>query len=656
MSQFAGQMFAGLKAALAPTKLRYLFFCITVFGIIYFLYISNVARVLRTKSFIPGGRRSPHIRDDSERFTINTAGCSIPYLDPYDETVKQFAKFPQLDEVCPNATISYLGDNETHIWVKEENKQLYNLSDSGDTICCYQPFYRPLSVKDVTSTHNDDRVQYDNCTFFTDVIEARDEFVRVTCSSNTTEPFYTQYYLFALKKDPPASSEVKTSDPVFNVLVMGIDAVSRLNFHRTMPKTLKYLKENGAVELFGYNKVGDNTFPNLIPMLLGISEKELKTTCTPRKKSTFDNCPFVWEQYRETGYYTAFGEDTSWLGTFNYVKPGFLSGPTDYYIHTFMNEAEDNVGTVKDFNSYLCMNDKYFYRVLLDYINNLFATLNPNKFFGFFWEVSMSHDYLNYPMLIDDQYETFFKNLEEKKYLAETILLLVSDHGIRWGDIRQTKQGRLEERLPFVYVLTPSLFRTQYSEAYNHLKLNSRRLTTPYDVHATLADLSDISRIGDKNITLRKTQFYSHNRGISLFLPIPSNRTCAMADIEDHWCTCHRSVPVATDSAEAIEAAGMLTRKINSFLQNYKQCAKLKNSRVIEVNKVTGGSPDGDLKGWHEYMAIIETSPGNGVFEATLRRYSTKWTLQGSISRLNLYGEQSHCVNDAKLKLYCFCQ
>lgn len=40
-----------------------------------------------------------------------------------------------------------------------------------------------------------------------------------------------------------------------SVLLIGIDAVSRINLRRTMPQTFKYLQMNQWFELLGYNKV-----------------------------------------------------------------------------------------------------------------------------------------------------------------------------------------------------------------------------------------------------------------------------------------------------------------------------------------------------------------------------------------------------------------
>lgn len=125
-----------------------------------------------------------------------------------------------------------------------------------------------------------------------------------------------------------------------SVLVLGIDSVSRLNFYRTMPKTEKYLHETGWIGLKGYNKIGDNTFPNLMAVLTGQTSQEAYSRCKPTVVYKLDRCPFLWHNFRNVGYVTAYGEDETVLNTFNYLKVGFVEPPTDYYLRPYMLASE----------------------------------------------------------------------------------------------------------------------------------------------------------------------------------------------------------------------------------------------------------------------------------------------------------------------------
>ena len=66
----------------------------------------------------------------------------------------------------------------------------------------------------------------------------------------------------------------------------------------------------------------------------------------------------------------------------------------------------------------------------------------------------------------------------------------------------------------------------------------------------------------------------------------------------------------------------------------------------------------------------VETRPGGGVFEATFqvdekmegnikKDFDAEvkgLRAEGSISRLNMYGDTSWCINDSTLRLYCYCR
>ena len=47
---------------------------------------------------------------------------------------------------------------------------------------------------------------------------------------------------------------------------------------------------------------------------------------------------------------------------------------------------------------------------------------------------------------------------------------------------------------------------------------------------------------------------------------------------------------------------------------------------------------------------------GGARFEATIFKEHLEWRVSEQFSRINLYGDQSICVEDATLKLVCFCK
>ncbi|CAH1954114.1 unnamed protein product [Acanthoscelides obtectus] len=586
--------------------------------------------------------------DIHKGFAINTPGCKIPEMDPFDPSVQKFIEPPTPVE-CNKGVPALFEANLTSIYITRSSLPAYNVSDINDLRCCYWVIQRIEPKKN----------QYDvfmskssMCKYINTSAEIKDEFIKVQCFLDNATTYVDTFSFVPIKNS--TKSKVIRSKPL-NVLVVGLDAVSRLNLHRQMPDTLKYLQQLEAVEMLGYNKVGDNTFPNLIPVLTGLFEDELIKSCWPTTKSFFDNCTFLWNHFKSKGFVTAYGEDSSWMGLFNYQRHGFQKQATDYAYNYFNRYAETHIGNAHKMNVNQCEGARMVYKDLLEYIKKFVVTMNNNSlpFFGFFWGASLSHDYLNQPKLGDPVYLKFFQELQEEGHLNNTALVLMSDHGIRWGGIRQTYQGRMEERLPFVFVVLPTWYRNNYDRAYSNLKRNARRLTTPFDLHETLYDLLDPYGLSGENL---KTA--NKSRGISFFRDITKYRTCEDAGIASHWCACQQSKELDKNSSVVIDVATFAVNYINLELQGYAQCANL---TLLDILNARLMSHSGDIEGLNniqDYMITIKTIPGEAIFEVTVRYFEIdhKYAVIGTISRLNLYGKQSACITDFHLKLYCFCK
>lgn len=139
------------------------------------------------------------------------------------------------------------------------------------------------------------------------------------------------------------------------------------------------------------------------------------------------------------GYKTLFAEDCAYLGLFNYFRPGFEYQPTDYYMRTVINEMEKNIAFNHVGNYKLCLGDKRPIDVLFKYIEKFTSSMKNDPFFSFFWTSSMTHDYINYPTLIDENVSDLLNKMQDQGFLNHTVLLLLSDHGIRWGSFRYNK-------------------------------------------------------------------------------------------------------------------------------------------------------------------------------------------------------------------------
>ncbi|KAK5646629.1 hypothetical protein RI129_005093 [Pyrocoelia pectoralis] len=589
-------------------------------------------------------------------YVIKTEGCRIPYMDPFDPSIRQYI-IKEKQFTCNNNTPPLMDSNLTSVYLKHNSLAAYNITDLTLLKCCYSVFHR----KDPSSNQADNQIAYNKCVYFNESTIITDEFVRVSCTFNKSEVYKDFFSFVPLKPEVAKFSVLQAPPEKLNVLIIGLDSVSRVNFHRQMPKTLKVLQKMGAIEFLGYNKVADNTLPNLGAILTGMALEELVTTCWRKRSDRFDDCNFLWKNYSNNNYATVFAEDSAWMGMFHYTKMGFKKQPTDYYWGPFDYAAEKNIGNAIVQQASQCVGSRPIYQVLLHYTQKFTQVMHHNHipYFGLFWSASLSHNFLNKPQLGDESYANFFDQLQKFNILKNTVLIFMSDHGIRFGPIRTTYQGRMEERLPFLFTVFPTAYRETYYQVYANLNRNSKRLTTPFDLHETLKDLLNPFSLNQELLNIRILNRTVTKRGYSLFEPIPTNRTCEAAGISVHWCTCQNSTVVDINSSAVVDATTFLVQYMNKQLDGYADCAKL---TLVDISNARLHANNDELKGSTEdYTIAFRTAPGDGHFEATVRcnliKKSNKshFDIIGTISRINLYGNQSACITDFNLKLYCYC-
>ena len=365
------------------------------------------------------------------------------------------------------------------------------------------------------------------------------------------------------------------------------------------------------------------------------------------------------------GFQTVFGEDCGYVGLFTHARAGFQHQPTDYFFNTFILEAEGNIAYNKIGIFNMCLGDQKPNEVLFKYIEKFIKTKKDEKFFSFFWTSTMTHEFINYPILFDEDLNNLLIKMENQGYLNKTVLLLLSDHGIRYGRFRETNQGMIEERQPLLYFVLPKWFKQTYPEAHNNLKINTRRLTTPFDIYETMKDLLDPKLLEKSIIQLRSKEIFEMSilpKSNSLFLPVSPNRTCETTRIASHWCTCFDKNEIAISDNRTQKAATFIVKHINDLLKSYTICSRLSLNLILfanlEVSALNFNLLIKKNQTLYDLTVGIETKPSMAKFEATVRipiYGNGQLQVLGTISRINKYGNQSNCIDDNNLKLYCFC-
>ncbi|XP_029343943.1 uncharacterized protein LOC103308741 isoform X1 [Acyrthosiphon pisum] len=619
------------------------------FTLLYWTYSYYSLTAFEVPLFEP---RSLILDHDKSGYLIKTSGCQIPEMYLNGPKIDKYLN-PSVELNCKtkwNLTLPYLiTSNLTSLILNMTAWATLNISE-GDTsfVCYYIPVERSVIDNDQDpNTFNDNGVKLGEKVYFVHNTTVSNEMVEVVCTLNSSV-VYKYFHIFIR----PTSSVRNRKDKDVSVLLLGLDSVSRMNFHRQMPKTSAFLSEIGTVEMKGYNKVEDNTFPNVVPALTGMSIEELKINCWPENDNFFDKCHFVWDDYKNANFSTIFAEDSTIIGTFNYFKSGFFKQPTDHYLRPILNHAENSIGHTLILNTLGCYGTRLAMSMILDYAYKIALSMTNHLYMSVFWTTSLTHDYVEYPKFGDDDLRDFFDAFNKSGELNKTIVILMSDHGIRWGRFRDTFQGSLEDKLPMLNFIIPQWFQNMYPSAMENLNKNIIRLTTPYDLHETLLEFVDMKQLDDNSIA-KRTKMNENKRGTSLFLEIPENKNCKTAGIPKNYCACQNErQDLTVDNASVVKAANALMQYVNFELSAYNTlCANLTLHEIYKASVEI----DNYYTSVKDYIIQIITVPGSAKFEATLRHHNDNFEMMGSVSRLNLYGNQSVCMDDAKMKLLCYC-
>ncbi|XP_039480952.1 uncharacterized protein LOC120444987 isoform X1 [Drosophila santomea] len=449
-----------------------------------------------------------------------------------------------------------------------------------------------------------------------------------------------------------------------SILIMGLDSTSRINLRRAMPSVYKFVKQPGWFEMQGYNKVGDNTFPNLLAALTGDSEKGVRDYCDVRKPGCLDSLNFIWKRFKKANYITAFAEDCSSISTFNYLKPGFVKQPTDYYLRPLLYAIEEQFKVTKDFGSAYCVGRHLSFSYVWDFGQQFIDRfLGRSPMFGILWSNSFTHDYFEGATALDNLFLKYLKSFEESGLFRKSIVILMSDHGHRYNTLRQAATGYFEERMPMMFIYLPSWFRRKYPRLASNLGKNQNRLSSNYDFYMTLQHLLhlDSTSVDDFPDSLKARQCKSCH---SLFFELPFNRTCQMAGIDEKWCCCQPTETI-TNSPYAKIIAEAIVQRMNEHLVSQNLTHLCHNFTFENVEKadrktiLSNGLSPAD-KNEHVYIIMFQTVPKNPIFEATVHWNSRTQRLRHidveDLSRLTSYKNDASCIKRKNAKKYCICK
>ncbi|XP_017075152.2 uncharacterized protein LOC108110566 [Drosophila eugracilis] len=596
-------------------------------------------------------------KESEKRFYVQNSKCEIPYVELFSADFMKTYK-PRNFTRCSNQSdlITVHFDkvfNQYTLHVNEEVLHKLSQSKSNDFSCFYQKIIYGQSAD-----------RYDkkgNRTKFTqDFLVPLDvEGMLVDCrTADERRLLQKDAFVFVQDKKIPHSAQ---KDRKASVIMYGIDTVSRTNLRRMMPMIYEFLKSPGWFEMMGYNKVADNTFPNIFAMLTGFSPETAEArVCNTSKTGCLDEIPFIWKDFKKDGYLTAYAEDSLSINTFNYLKPGFYYRPTDYYFRPFLNalEKETMIQYCPSCKMKYCLGRRLANSYIYDYCRQFMQRFVADRpIWGMFWTNHFSHDDVFMLSAMQHKILNDLLNFEKDGAFEHTIMIFFSDHGARFGPMMHMKESFLEERLPMMFIYLPPWFREKYPQYAEALSQNQNRLSSNFDVYNTLKHILNIEE-------LKEDTKWSHDcpQCQSLFYSLPDKRGCSEAAIPEAYCTCHNYEEVKADPW-TWQMADLVVGRINQYLQrkNLQNLCSNLTLRVVNITEERMLELDGDvspIKGMRHYHTKFQVNQNRAEFFATTSYDRETEDLEinvEQISRTNWYGSDAECVNNKIHKLFCVC-
>ena len=602
------------------------------------------------------------------------SACVIPQLNPYDPSIMKFVWDPD-PLICDSVPSLMFVDKSGLIQFNMSSISYYG-GDVSKLECEYR----------ICSRHNgDDHVTFSEAVLFKPPTYIASDFFSVTCKTYVGNIVYERLLTNVALNSTNSSKTVKPeSENQLSVMLFGLDSVSRSCAIRKLPKTFKYLTENlDAYDFEGHMKVGENTLPNIVPLLTGLRVWTSEVPIKDYAKEHYDSFPFIWRNFSQAGYATMFAEDMAEFSTFNYLTKGFFRIPTDHYMRPYylglaeMDKLQNKLQYVFRFlenrkinlqkRSAMCYKDKPHHIIQLDYLMKFFQNYKMKRKFALSFMTEIAHEYPNFLSYGDEDFLEFLQWMKKEGHLRHTVLIVFSDHGARIDEIRNTFIGRIEERMPLVIIYIPEHIKRNFPKLDANMQLNTKRLSTNFDLHQTLVDILQ------KNLHSPTVSYFNNKvRGISLFRPLPESRSCEDAWIPENYCACYSSTPINISTNQIVrQAADEIVLNLNFRLHSEPSCAQLELFRIQEAYQISHGLEHTSTENTGislfqffkpeqepelRYLVVIETVPGHAIFEATYEFSTSRGgRLIEEVVRVNKYGHQGDCISSKRLRPLCYC-
>ncbi|TKR89295.1 hypothetical protein L596_013421 [Steinernema carpocapsae] len=457
-----------------------------------------------------------------------------------------------------------------------------------------------------------------------------------------------------------------------NIYLILFDSTSTTQFIRSMAKTFYYLKERHEATIIEHlNKVGINSRPNAWALMFSKQVYELGKNpyvdeMLPELNHTMncvnanDDQDWWGHRLRDLGYHTMIGEDWA-SGALNWPNCwGFKRPAAKHYMKPFQRRNEEQGGEIiRKTITEMCHET---YQDLFPYLDQFMSAYKNQSEFAWIWNSELAHNYVNGLYHAD---ETLYRLLmKHEDRLNNSFVFMQGDHGMRFGGIRSTAHGEMEDNNPLLMISVPVKYRN--TNLPKVLKENAKKLITHYDSYASLMHLVELitNNTLDEELSNPKPQEFQRGHGSSYFRArMNEPRDCGTLRIPYEYCLCDKKFedPLKTDLQLTKDLGQYAIEYFQSEIDVENVTSRCQPATVLHEKTVAEKLVLSDAR--EIYRLKFTATPEERIFSGFVEVHRKNGTVERiekmskRFDRLNSYGDQGECVKAfEELRPVCYCK
>ncbi|CAG9325562.1 unnamed protein product [Blepharisma stoltei] len=360
-----------------------------------------------------------------------------------------------------------------------------------------------------------------------------EEYAFGTCDISKWSKFEHVAYKVRLNEESLQRAKNSLRSKPINIVMLVIDSLSRRMFFRKLPKSVDYINSIAKnVSIFDFklhHVMGQNSQYSFMPTFYG----DIPIVVSPFMQGDLYYDVSIWKYLHERGFVTMMGMDNcdDNLPQFIGRKP-----KVDHKMGSIWCAASAQYGYSEALKRERCIGNKNAHAWMMDYILD-FSDVYKDVSRYTYMHIDTAHEETGTVVATID--------LDLKKFLEEffsrdedSILFLMGDHGMRYGEWFKSKDGSHEHKLPLLLIMAKDRVLEKIPNSSKILLQNTNRLLSKFDFHTILQHLGNYPDLESHREEIRaKTskRLTTYNWFTEY---VPDNRTCEDAGIPIFWCCC----------------------------------------------------------------------------------------------------------------------